>query len=67
MSFKTIIYLELPLPTASSNLPGINGRAALSLFGLASDGVYTAPACYQTGGSLLHYHFTLTSISIKDW
>jgi len=23
MSFKTIIYLGLPLPTASSNLPGI--------------------------------------------
>ena len=31
-----------------------------SKFGLASDGVYTDPACYQTGGGLLHRHFTLT-------
>ena len=37
-----IIYLVLPLPTGSSDLPE-TGRANLSfLLGLASDGVYTA-------------------------
>ncbi len=37
-----IIYLGLTLPTASSDLPE-DGRASLNpLFGLASDGVYTA-------------------------
>ena len=39
-----IIYLVLPLPTGSSDLPE-TGRANLSfLLGLASDGVYTALA-----------------------
>ena len=60
-----IIYLGLPLPTASSDLPGSRpGRPVASalprLLGLASNGVYTAPHCYQTGGSLLHCLFTLT-------
>ena len=31
------------------------------LFGLASDGVYMCPACYHTGGSLLHCLSTLTA------
>ena len=31
-----------------------------SLFGLASDGVYMCPSCYQEGGSLLHCLSTLT-------
>ena len=29
--------------------------------GLASDEVYICPACYQPGGKLLPYHFTLTT------
>ena len=32
----------------------------MSLFGLASDGVYMCPVCYQPGGSLLHCPSTLT-------
>ena len=31
-----------------------------SLFGLASDGVYICPFCYQKGGELLPRHSTLT-------
>ena len=35
--------------------PDVYKRQALcSLFGLASDGVYMCPLCYQRGGSLLH-------------
>ena len=30
------------------------------LLGLASDGVYMCPVCYQPGGSLLHCLSTLT-------
>ena len=33
------------------------------LLGLASNGVYMCPACYQDGGSLLHCLSTLTSAS----
>jgi len=36
------------------------GQACRFLFGLASDGVYMCPACYQTGGSLLLCLSTLT-------
>ena len=32
------------------------------LFGFAPDGVYMCPACYQTGGSLLHCLSTLTGV-----
>ena len=32
------------------------------LFGLASNGVYICPCCYQQGGSLLHCPSTLTRI-----
>ena len=39
---RIIIYLGLPLPAVSSNLPGTRRAAVWSLFGLASDGVYTA-------------------------
>ena len=71
LSFKMIIYLGRPLPTASSNLPGDEtGSLMVSLFGLASDGVYTAtpvtrrtvvsytafsPLRLRRGYSLLHY------------
>ena len=32
------------------------------LFGLASNGVYMCPDCYQSGGSLLHCPSTLTAL-----
>ncbi len=57
-----VIYLGLPSPTGSSNLPGSRRAALCSLFGLASDGVYMCPGCYQPGGSLLHCPSTLTRI-----
>ena len=40
--YLTIIYLDLLLPASSSNLPGTQRATVSSLFGLASDGVYTA-------------------------
>ena len=49
-----IIYLGRPLPDASSNLPGDEtGRLMVSIFGLASDGVYTATAV--TGRTVVSY------------
>ncbi len=48
------------LPSGSSNLPETRRAAVSSLFGLASDGVYMCPSCYQQGGSLLHCLSTLT-------
>ena len=56
----TIIYLGLPSPTTSSNLPETRRATVSFQLGLASDGVYICPACYHPGGSLLHCHFTLT-------
>ena len=54
LSFKMIIYLGRSLPAASSNLPGDEtGRLMVSLFGLASDGVYTATAV--TGRTVVSY------------
>ena len=55
-----VIYLVLLSPAGSSDLPESRRAALRSLFGLASDGVYMCPACYQTGGSLLHCPSTLT-------
>lgn len=56
-----IIYLVLLLPAGSSDLPKAWRAAFISLlFGLASNGVYMCPLCYQRGGSLLHCHSTLT-------
>ena len=40
-----------------------DGQPYRFLFGLASNGVYMCPACYQDGGSLLHYLSTLTPTS----
>ena len=34
----------------------------MSLLGLASNGVYMCPRCYQQGGSLLHCPSTLTGL-----
>ena len=54
LSFKMIIYLGRSLPTASSNLPGDEtGRLMVSIFGLASDGVYNA--CYVTITAVVSY------------
>ena len=47
-------------PPGSSDLPESRRAALCFLFGLASDGVYICPACYQSGGSLLHCPSTLT-------
>ena len=55
-----VIYLVLLSPAGSSNLPESRRAALRSLFGLASDGVYMCPGCYQPGGSLLHCPSTLT-------
>jgi len=42
-------------------LPGsVSGRAALSLFGLAPDGVYRAGRVAPAAGALLPHRFTLT-------
>ena len=55
-----VIYLGLLSPAGSSDLPESRRAAVCSLFGLASDGVYMCPVCYQPGGSLLHCPSTLT-------
>ena len=49
------------LPTGSSDQPETGGPRHCLLFGLASDGVYMCPVCYQTGGSLLHCPSALTT------
>ena len=56
-----IIYLDILLPICSSNLPESWRATICFLLGLASSGVYTDPRCHHRSGSLLHYHFILTS------
>ena len=58
------IYLGLPSPAGSSDLPGSRRAALRPLFGLASDGVYMCPGCCQPGGSLLHCPSTLTRAAV---
>ena len=60
---RMIIYLDLLLPTGSSDLPEAHGPCYASNLGLASDGVYMCPLCYHRGGSLLHCPSTLTTLS----
>ena len=55
-----IICLGTASPLCSSDQPEARRAAALLLSGLASDGVYMCPLCYQRGGSLLHCLSTLT-------
>ena len=55
-----IIYLDISLPICSSNLPESWRATICFLLGLASNGVYICPSCYQKGGSLLHCPSTLT-------
>ena len=57
----TFIYPVLLLPADSSVQPEAWRAAIPLLFGLASDGVYICPRCYQRGGSLLHCLSTLTT------
>ena len=57
----TIICLGAPSPMRSSDQPEAWRAATLLLSGLASDGVYMCPLCYQRGGSLLHCLSTLTA------
>ena len=49
--YLTIIYLDLTLLPGSSNLPGTRRAAVLFLFGLASDGVYTAASVTRSAVS----------------
>ena len=51
--YLTIIYLDLTLLPGSSNLPGTRRATVSSLFGLASDGVYTAVSV--TGNAVSSY------------
>lgn len=57
------IHLGEPLPTHSSGLPGIIGRAARSLSDLAPDGVYRAGRVAPSAGALLPHRCTLTCAS----
>ena len=56
------IHLASMLPSRSSDLPGNSGGppSSVSLFGLAPDGVYQAPAVTDETGELLPHLFTLT-------
>ncbi len=54
-----IIYLGRLSPIASSDQPETSGPHTFP-FGLASDGVYRGPCCYQQSGGLLHHLSTLT-------
>ena len=55
---RTTVTSSLKRPTCKRA-----GSAHSSLFGLASDGVYMCPSCYQNGGSLLHCHSNLTLVA----
>ena len=44
---------------ARAAYPGRDGRATLSLLGLAPDGVYQAGPVTRDAGGLLHHRFTL--------
>ena len=53
LSFKTAIYLDAPLLTRSSRLPGTAGPACMSLHGVAPDRVYSDGHFYAPSGELL--------------
>ena len=59
-------HLSRPGVTARLQRPtrGRTGRPC-PLFGLAPDGVYMCPPCYQEGGSLLHCLSTLTGSLLR--
>ena len=49
LSFKTAIYLDAPLPTRSSRLPGTVGPTCVSLHGGAPDRVYSDGRFHAVG------------------
>ena len=49
LSFKTAIYLDAPLPTRSSRLPGTVGPTCVSLHGVAPDRVYSDGRFHAVG------------------
>ena len=61
LSFKTAIYLDAPLLTRSSRLPGTAGPACMSLHGVAPDRVYIDGRFHTPSGELLPRLSTLTS------
>ena len=58
---RTAVANSLKRPTWK-----LAGQAYHFLFGLASDGVYMCPCCYQQGGSLLHCPSTLTALASQN-
>ena len=61
-ALRIIIYLGLLLPTASSDLPESRPGKPVAFFLSCFGWGLHSPACYHTGGSLLHCHSTLTGI-----
>ena len=61
LSFKTAIYLDAPLLTRSSRLPGTAGPACMSLHGVAPDRVYSDGRFHTPSGELLPRLSTLTA------
>ena len=61
LSFKTAIYLDAPLLTRSSRLPGTAGPACMSLHGVAPDRVYSDGRFYTPSGEPLPRLSTLTA------
>ena len=66
LSFKTAIYLDAPLLTRSSRLPGTAGPACMSLHGVAPDRVYSDGHFYAPSGELLPRLSTLTAPSENE-
>jgi len=70
-SVPTTIYLGLPLPTGSGNLPAVKDEQSVSAgapqagppLGLAPGGVYQAAPVTWNAGGLLPHRFTLTRTS----
>ena len=66
LSFKTAIYLDAPLLTRSSRLPGTAGPACMSLHGVAPDRVYSDGRFYTPSGELLPRLSTLAPASERE-
>lgn len=61
MSCVIIYPMELSPVPFSDPPENMTGSHIRFLFGLASDGVYICPFCYQKGGELLPHRSTLTT------
>ena len=64
LSFKTAIYLDAPLPTRSSRLPGTVGPTICPSTALLRI-EFTAMDCSQPSGELLPRLSTLTSFPVR--